>query len=220
MPVGDEAVPSAPDVGPALADLLARARAAGAVVVHVQNDGGPDEPDEDRPPGRELVHAPEPGAHVVRKGGCDAFAGTDLAGVRTAVPAGVQSQCCVAATARGALRQGLDTVLVAGAHATCDEDEDACAISRATGQDPRGRRARALRHRGRLHPAAGEGATVNVSSPGTPRRPQGPCATAWAEGRERRGGAAHRTVRAAVPKSGPRDGGGAVIPGAHAKHST
>ncbi|WP_017537704.1 isochorismatase family protein [Nocardiopsis halophila] len=150
MLVGDEAVPSAPDVGPALADLLARARAAGAVVVHVQNDGGPDEPDEPHTPGWELVHAPEPGEHVVRKGECDAFAGTDLAGllsragVRTAVLAGMQSQYCVAATARGALGQGLDTVLVAGAHATYDEDEDAHAISRATEQDLRAEGVRVL----------------------------------------------------------------------------
>ncbi|MDA2804066.1 isochorismatase family protein [Nocardiopsis suaedae] len=138
---GPDAVPAAPRVGPALADLLARARAAGAAVVHVQNDGGPGEPDEPHTPGWELVHPPLPGEAVVRKTAPDAFAGTALADelarahVRTAVLAGMQSQYCVAATARGALGQGLDTVLASGAHATYDEDASAHAISRAVEED-------------------------------------------------------------------------------------
>lgn len=138
---GPDAVPAAPRVGPALADLLARARSAGATVVHIQNDGGPDEPDEPNTPGWELVHPPLPGEPVVRKTAPDAFAGTDLAdelaraGVRTAVLAGMQSQYCVAATARGALGQGLDTVLAAGAHATYDEDAPADAISATVEED-------------------------------------------------------------------------------------
>jgi nicotinamidase-related amidase len=35
---GDDAIPAAADVRRALEELLTRARAAGAVVVHVQND--------------------------------------------------------------------------------------------------------------------------------------------------------------------------------------
>ncbi|MEI2775611.1 MAG: isochorismatase family protein [Tetrasphaera sp.] len=69
---------------------------------------------------------PPPAAEelVVRKRGDDGFAGTDLEsvlvkhGVHTVVLCGIQSEMCVAATARGAMQRGLSVVLPRDAHGT------------------------------------------------------------------------------------------------------
>ncbi|WP_246142632.1 isochorismatase family protein [Nocardioides rubriscoriae] len=107
----------------ALHTLLAAARAAGALVVHVQ-DVGADDPrfaDGDR---RDLVLDVRPGEPVVPKRHDDAFDGTDLArlldGHRAVVLGGLQSEMCVAATARAALARGLEVVLPHDAHSTWD----------------------------------------------------------------------------------------------------
>ena len=122
---GAEPVPSAAAIGPILAGLLARARDAGALVVHVQNDGGEDDPDRPDTPGWELVFTPAPGEVTVRKDVSDAFAANpDLAttlteaGVDKVVVAGMQSEYCVQATTRGALAAGFAVVLATDAHAT------------------------------------------------------------------------------------------------------
>jgi nicotinamidase-related amidase len=124
---GDNPVPAAAAVRPALQALLATARTAGAVVVHVQNDGPSGEPDEPHTGGWRLVFPPADGELVVRKDVSDTFAANpDLAGslrgrgVDRVVVAGMQSDYCVQATSRGALGLGFEVVLAGGAHATYD----------------------------------------------------------------------------------------------------
>lgn len=133
-------MPSAEAVLGRLLALPAAARAAGALVVHLQNDGAPgliDEPDTlDW-----AIHpaaTPQAGERVLRKTGDDGFEGTDLegvltsAGVRRIAVAGLLSEMCVSATVRSALASGFDVVLVNDAHATCDPDNiPSVAVSRA-----------------------------------------------------------------------------------------
>jgi nicotinamidase-related amidase len=133
---GDGAVPAAPSVRPALTTLLDRARAAGAVIVHVQNDGAEGDPDLPDTPGWELVFSPAGEELVVRKDQPDTFAANpDLAGVlrqrgvERVVMAGMQSEYCIQATARAARAAGFDVVLAAGAHATYDDTAPAPEIS-------------------------------------------------------------------------------------------
>ncbi|GLU45809.1 isochorismatase family protein [Nocardiopsis ansamitocini] len=128
-----EPVPAAAEVAPVLADLLERARFAGAPVVHVRNNGGPDDPDETGTFGWELVCRPRTGELVVDKTEPDAFSGTPLAGLlpvgASVVIAGMQSEFCVRATARAAMRRGHPVTLVRGAHATYDDAAPAHGIS-------------------------------------------------------------------------------------------
>lgn len=133
---GDFPIPAAAQIKPALESLLTRGRKAGALVVHVQNDGPPGEPDEPGTVGWELIFPAAEAEIVVRKGVPDAFAAnTDLAsdlrasGVKRVVVAGMQSNYCVAATSLGALENGFEVVLASGAHATYDEKESAATIS-------------------------------------------------------------------------------------------
>lgn len=133
---GDLPVPAAKQVRGALERLLARARSAGAVVVHVQNDGRRGDPDEPGTSGWELAFAAEPHELVVRKDQADAFAASpELVSrlrdgqVDRVVIAGMQSNYCVAATAWGAMANGFSVELASGAHATYDEDLPAADIS-------------------------------------------------------------------------------------------
>ncbi|GAA2791190.1 cysteine hydrolase family protein [Kitasatospora sp. CM 4170] len=108
------------------AALLARAREAGAPVIHVVNDGGPDTPYDVRAEiGR--IHpgvAPVEGEPVVVKQVPDAFVGTDLgeridaAGRKDVVLAGFMTHMCVAFTAAGAFLRGNRPTVVADACAT------------------------------------------------------------------------------------------------------
>ena len=100
---GASAVPSAAGVAARLSELLGAARAAGALVVHLQNDGPPGAPDEPGTPGWR-IHAsatPRPGEPVLRKSVDDGFDGTGLdevlasARVRRLAVAGLQSEMCV-----------------------------------------------------------------------------------------------------------------------------
>lgn len=125
MLAGAEPIPDHERVQTALESLLARARASGATVVHVQNDGSPGDPDEPHTDGWELVLAPTDGEVVVRKDRWDTFAANPgLAdelrgrGVLRVVLAGMQSEYCVLETGGGALVCGFDVVLAAGAHGT------------------------------------------------------------------------------------------------------
>ncbi|GAB2509531.1 isochorismatase family protein [Nocardiopsis aegyptia] len=121
---GGSPVPDADTVRPALSGLLTRARAAGAPVVHVLNDGSDIDPDRPHTPGWQPVFEAEPGEPVFRKTEPNAFSVPGLAaslngfGVRTLVVAGFQSEFCIDATSRAALDEGYDVVLAAGAHAT------------------------------------------------------------------------------------------------------
>ncbi|MFJ3792862.1 cysteine hydrolase family protein [Kitasatospora sp. NPDC090091] len=108
------------------AALLARAREAGAPVIHVVNDGGPDTPYDIRAEiGR--IHpgvAPVEGEPVVVKQVPDAFVGTDLgeridaAGRKDVVVAGFMTHMCVTFTAAGAFLRGNRPTVVADACAT------------------------------------------------------------------------------------------------------
>jgi streptothricin hydrolase len=131
-----EPVPGADAVRAVLGALLDRARQAGAVVVHVQNDGSTRDPDAPGTPGWELVFAPMEGEVVVTKDQSDTFAANpslagelERRGVSRVVVAGMQSNYCIAATTRGALTGGFDVVLASGAHATYDEGKPASVIS-------------------------------------------------------------------------------------------
>ncbi|MFJ2703122.1 isochorismatase family protein [Streptomyces sp. NPDC087428] len=124
---GDRAVPGAAGLLERTADLLARARSGGALVVHLQNDGAPGSGDEPHTPGWALHLPVEAGpAEVVRKTRDDGFAGTSLgdlltgAGVESLAVCGVMSEMCVQATARTALALGHRVVLPYDAHATQD----------------------------------------------------------------------------------------------------
>ncbi|MFK0260292.1 isochorismatase family protein [Streptomyces angustmyceticus] len=125
---GDEAVPDAARVLDRSRDLLARARAAGALVVHLQNDGAPGTADEPYTPGwrLRLPVVPGPRETVVRKTEDDGFDGTPLgalladAGVEALALCGLLSEMCVSATARTALARGFRVVLPHDAHATYD----------------------------------------------------------------------------------------------------
>lgn len=129
-------VPAAASIREALQDLLLRARGAGALVIHVQNDGPPGDPDEPGTDGWQLVFPADAGELIVRKDQPDTFAANpalvkDLAAkeITEVVIAGMQSNYCVAESSRGALNRGLQAILASGAHATYDENEPASAIS-------------------------------------------------------------------------------------------
>lgn len=139
---GEAPVAGAAQVRARLERLLEGARAAGAVVVHVQNEGPPGEPDEPGTPGWELALDVREGEPVLRKSVPDAFAADPKlagrlreAGVTEVVLAGAQSEFCVEATARGALAAEFRAVLAAGAHSTYPEGERTAAEVAAVVED-------------------------------------------------------------------------------------
>ncbi|MFI9244932.1 cysteine hydrolase family protein [Streptomyces sp. NPDC053086] len=108
------------------ATLLAKARAAGAKVIHVINDGGEGTPYDIR---AEIgqIHpkvAPVEGEATVVKTKPNAFLDTDLgdlvdaAGNKDVVIAGFMTHMCVAFTAQGAFLRGNQPTVVADASAT------------------------------------------------------------------------------------------------------
>lgn len=118
-----------PGIDPALAriaDLLARARAAGAPIFHVAQIGQAGtlfDPGTER--GAILPQAvPIAGEAVVMKRLPNAFAGTELherlqqAGRNTLILAGFMTHMCISATARAALDLGYQTTVIADATAT------------------------------------------------------------------------------------------------------
>ncbi|TXS38027.1 isochorismatase family protein [Streptomyces sp. OR43] len=125
---GDRAVPGAAGLLERTAELIARARRNGALVVHLQNDGAPGSGDEPHTPGwaLHLPVRPGPTEFVIRKTRDDGFAETSLgsvlsaAGVDAVAVCGVMSEMCVQATARTALAQGYRVVLPHDTHATQD----------------------------------------------------------------------------------------------------
>jgi nicotinamidase-related amidase len=111
-----------------IAGLLARARAEGRPVVHVQHDGGPGHvlaKGSTGWPHHPLV-APRAGEIVVEKQYSSSFHDTDLhrrlsdAGIDRLVIAGMQTEMCVDSACRGAVALGYRVVLVADGHTTWD----------------------------------------------------------------------------------------------------
>src|SRR5687767_7244232 len=136
---GEAAIPDAEMVVDRLVTILAAARSAGALVIHLQNDGALGAIDEPGTSGW-FIHPkvmPKPDEVVLRKTRDDGFDGTELEAVlarkhvtRIAV-AGLLSEMCVSATVRGALTRGIEVVLVHDAHGTYNlEDIPASTVSR------------------------------------------------------------------------------------------
>ena len=109
-----------------LQELLARARAAGAIVIFVRHNGGPGEPDEPGTPGW-AIHpalAPAEGETIVDKRTPDAFHQTNLSGILAArgvgrvVLAGMQTEYCIDTTCRRAFSLGYQVALASDAHST------------------------------------------------------------------------------------------------------
>jgi len=109
-----------------IADLIARARAAGKPVFWVQHVGG-----EHMQPGKPLFAfhdkvAPGAGDDVTVKNKSSAFHGTDFddklkrAGVDHLIVTGMQSEYCVNSAVRGAYERGYKITLVSDAHSTFD----------------------------------------------------------------------------------------------------
>jgi streptothricin hydrolase len=136
-------VPSHTEVKRELTGLLEKARKAGTLVVHIQNDGPKGESDEPNTKGWELVFPPLPGEHVFRKTAGDAFSNGKLIAalearkIQRVIVGGMLSNYCVVDTCRGALRNGYAVVLASGAHAAYDEKESASEISSSVERDLR-----------------------------------------------------------------------------------
>lgn len=125
---GSAPVPAAAAVRTVLSSLLASAREQDALVIHIQNDGPPGSPDERETDGWQLVFEARPDELVVGKRVPDAFAATMLdatlrdRGVDSVIIAGMQSEFCIAETARAGRRAGFEVTLVSDGHATYDGD--------------------------------------------------------------------------------------------------
>jgi nicotinamidase-related amidase len=110
------------------ASLLERARGRGAPVLHVQHDGGPDDPLAKPGPGFEIHPdvAPRPGEPIIEKTRASAFPGSDLdarlrrLGITRLVIAGMQTEYCVDTNCRAAADLGYKVVLAKDAHTTFD----------------------------------------------------------------------------------------------------
>ena len=128
---GEHAVPGAAGFLDLVGSVLAAARAGGAPVVHLQDDGG--HLITKGTDGWRLALPAVDGEHVVAKTHDDGFAGTDLDAVlrssraRRICLVGIQSEMCVAATARGAIARGYTVVLPRDAHTTYDVPADGTA---------------------------------------------------------------------------------------------
>lgn len=120
---GLDAVPDHARLMQATERLLIQARAAGARVIFLQNDGPEGAPGTE---GWTLALSPGADEAVLRKSEDDGFEGTALegllrdAGAGTIALCGVLSEMCVAATARGAMDRGFRVLLAHDAHATYD----------------------------------------------------------------------------------------------------
>ena len=125
---GKLALPGAKQAVDALARLLAKARDAGAPVVHIQHKGRAGGLFDVEARGGAIIDAVKPagGEAVVQKPLPNAFAQTDLdatlkkLGRTSLVIAGFMTHMCVSSTARAALDLGYKTTVAADAAATRD----------------------------------------------------------------------------------------------------
>lgn len=124
---GPIALPGANAAVAQAADLLARARKAGAKIIHVAHKGGKGSLFDREAHRGAIVDAVAPvtGEAVVEKPRPNSFSGTNLADVIGAPGAplimiGFMTHMCVSSTARAALDLGYQTVIAADACATRD----------------------------------------------------------------------------------------------------
>lgn len=111
-----------------LADLQARARAAGLMLVHVQHDAPDDHRLAKGTPGWEIRReiAPQPGDLVIHKHVCDSFHETGLeqalrdAGITRVIIGGCMTPFCIDTSVRSAVGRGFEVVLLSDGHTTCD----------------------------------------------------------------------------------------------------
>lgn len=111
-----------------VADLLGRARAARAPVLHVRHDGGRGDPLERGTPGWAIHPAAAPGVGepVIDKDRSSAFDRTDLharltaLGVERLLVAGMQTEFCIDTNCRAAHALGYSVILTADGHTTFD----------------------------------------------------------------------------------------------------
>lgn len=128
---GSGAIPDAADVLAAADRLVQNARGAGALIVHVQNDGPKGATDEPGTHGWALAIEPRATEPVIRKQDDDAFTDTGLEtllrdrGATSVVICGVQSEMCVAATARAAMQRDLVVMLPRDAYGSYPIHADA-----------------------------------------------------------------------------------------------
>ena len=107
------------------------ARAQGALVIYLRNDGGAGEPDERGTPGWEIHPsiAPHSNDVVIDKKSPDGFLGTELEkeleqrGVKKLVIAGMQTEYCIDVTSRRASQLGYEVIVVEDGHTTFDFEE-------------------------------------------------------------------------------------------------
>lgn len=123
--IGDHAVADADAYLKRWTEALTSARTAGVPVIHLQDDGACHGSVIPRgSAGWELVLPVADGEPVVTKARDDGFDGTRLeailrdAGVTRLCLIGIQSEMCVAATARGAMTRGFTVVLPRDGHTT------------------------------------------------------------------------------------------------------
>jgi nicotinamidase-related amidase len=108
------------------AKLLARAREAGAPVIHIQHDGGVGTPYDTKAPIGTIsdIVAPAAGEKVITKAYPSSFEQTDLdaelkrLGITDLVLAGFMTHVCVNSTARAAFNHGYRATVVGNATAT------------------------------------------------------------------------------------------------------
>ena len=122
---GDHAVADADAYPERWTAALESARTAGVPVIHLQDDGAsPGSLIARGSVGGELALPVAEGERVISKASDDGFDRTDLetilrdAGVTRPCLVGIQSEMCVAATARGAMARGLTVVLPRDGHTT------------------------------------------------------------------------------------------------------
>lgn len=139
-------VPGAPEIIPAIQDELARARAAGDLVVYVCDAHDPDDKEFARfPPhavadsaGAQIVEelAPRPGEAVLSKRRLDPFFETELdqvlarAGVQEATVVGVCTHICVMETVAGLSSRDIPARVPQAAVADFDPDQAQAALQR------------------------------------------------------------------------------------------
>lgn len=111
-----------------LKSLLTRARTQGVLIVYIQNNGGPDDPDQPQTPGW-YIHpelAPACDDLIIQKWTPDAFYQTSLQeelvrrGITSVILMGMQTQYCIDTTCRHAFALDYTVTLVSDGHSTYD----------------------------------------------------------------------------------------------------